>query len=85
MWVSARRGAEPLIQIEFRQEDHAAAGCQNDVGGNEQPMRVEDRQRVQQDVICREAPFPDQGQGIRKQIVLGQHGALGTAGRSGGV
>ena len=33
--------------LEFRQEDHRGAGAQHRVGGDEEPVGVVDRQRVQ--------------------------------------
>ena len=40
-------------------EDHRAAVEQHAVGGDEQPVGVEDRQRVQQHVAWLEAPARD--------------------------
>ena len=46
---------------------------------------MEDGQRVNKAVGRREAPAVDQGQGVRRQIFMRQHGALRAAGRAGRV
>ncbi len=74
-----RHQAHDLVRIEFRQEDHRRAGHQRDVGRHEQPMGVEDGQRVQQHVVGREAPVIDQRQRVGGQVVVAQHRALGAA------
>ena len=65
--------------IEFRQEDHRGAGEQRDVARHEQAVGVIDRQRVDQHVLVGEAPVVDQRQRIRREIIVRQHRALGTA------
>ena len=81
----ARHQLDHQFRIEFRQEDHRGAGEQGDVARHEQAMGVIDRQRVDQHVLVREAPVVDQAVGVRRQIVVRQHRALGTAGGARGV
>ena len=52
----ARQPAENVAGIEFRQQDHRSASRQADIGGDEQAVDMEERQRMQQHVIGREAP-----------------------------
>ena len=80
-----RQPLDDLVHLERRQEDHRAAGKQHDVAGDEKAVRMEDRQRVQQDVVGREAPCLDQRTGVRQQVAVRQHGAFRAAGRPGGV
>ena len=47
-----------------------------------QSMRPEDRQRVQKPIRWSEPPDFPQDLGIRCQVAVAQHGALGAAGRS---
>ena len=77
-----RHAGDEVVDVERRQEDHRAAGQQHHVGGDEQAVGVEDRQRVQEHVICREAPGLDQRFGVGEQIVVRQHGALRAPGRA---
>ena len=58
---------------------------QRDVQGHEQAVDVEQRQEVQQHVIRREAPAILEGQGIRGQIAVREHGSLRAPGRARGV
>ena len=51
-----RHGGQDRVGIEFGQEDGRGAGEERDVGRNEQPVRVKDRQGVDQDVFAGEAP-----------------------------
>ena len=76
---------ERLVGVEFRHEIHGCTGEQHDVGGDEEAMSVEDRQRVDQPVIGRKLPVLLQRLGIGQQIVVGEHGALGAAGRARGI
>jgi hypothetical protein len=48
-------------------------------------MSVVDRQGVDQHVVRREAPSRNQGQGIRDEVVMGEHGPLGAPGCARGV
>ena len=48
-------------------------------------MGMEDRQRVQQHVIPREAPIAGQDLCIGQEVLLGQHGALGAPGGTRGI
>ena len=73
------------VQVEALQQDHRGAGGQHRVGGHEQPVGVEDRQRVQQHVRGAEAPAFRQGLGVGEQVVLGQHGAFRPPGGAGGI
>ena len=73
------------IGREFRQEDHRAADHRQQVACHEQPVRVIDRQHVEQRVIGGEAPVFTQHLGVRAQVPVAQLGALGTAGGAGGI
>lgn len=77
-------GGDPL-EIEAGVEDQAGAGHQRDVGGDEQPVRVEHRQRVHQHVGRGKAPAIAQGLGVRDQVAMGQHGAFRAAGGARGI
>ena len=46
---------------------------------------VEDRRGVQQHVVLGEAPILQQGLGVRREVAVGQHGALGAPRRAGGI
>ena len=81
----ARHQLDDQFGIEFRQEDHRGAGEQRDVARHEQAVGVIDRQRVDQHVLVGEAPVVDQAVGVRREIVVRQHRALGTAGGARGV
>jgi hypothetical protein len=81
----ARQQVQHLVGVEFRQENHAAAVQQHAMGGDEQPMGVEDRQSVQQHVVGPEAPNLVQHQRIGRQIAVAQHRALGPPGGAGGI
>ena len=68
------------VRIELRQEDHRGAREQRDVARHEQAVGVIDRQGVDQHVLVGEAPVVDQRIGVRGEIVVRQHRALGAAG-----
>jgi hypothetical protein len=55
------------------------------VDGDEQPVGVEHGKGVQQDVVGREAPGPVQRGGVRRQVAVAEHGALGPARGAAGV
>ena len=80
-----RHRRDQVVHVEAGQEDNRAAGQQDRLGGDEQAARVENRQRVQKHVVAGEAPRFHKRLGVRKKIVMRQHGALRTAGRAGGV
>ncbi|ESX22226.1 hypothetical protein X766_01885 [Mesorhizobium sp. LSJC255A00] len=66
--------------VEFLLEQHRGAGHQGDVGGDEQAVRVEDRQGMDQHVIPGETPLLDQHARIGGQVFVAEHGALGASG-----
>ena len=80
-----RHRGKDFAGIEFRQEDHRGAGKEHRVDGHEQAVGVIDRQGVDQHVACGDAPIVDEGEGVRGEIAVGQHRALGAAGGSRGV
>ena len=55
------------------------------MAGDEKTVDVIDRERMQQHVTAGEAPLLDQRERVAAQIAMGEHGALGTAGRAGGI
>jgi hypothetical protein len=75
-----RQPFDELVDLQRRQEDHRTAGKQDDVAGDEQAVRMEDRQRVQEHVVPGEPPCLDKGPGVGKQVVLRQHSALRAPG-----
>ena len=85
MHTRLQQGVDHLLGVETRQEPESAAGQQRHVGGDEEPMGVEDRQGVEQRVDAGEAPQRRQGGGIGTEILVGQHRSLGAAGGSRGV
>jgi len=80
-----RRRIEPV------HEQHAAARQQRRVGGHEQAMHVEQRQRMQQDILVAgvalllEAPELVQHQRVGAQVAVRQHRALAATGGARGV
>ena len=80
-----RHQLEDPVDVELRQEDHRGVGEERDVGRDEEAVGVEDRQRVDQHVVRGEAPGVDQGPGVRDEVSVGQHRALGAAGGARGV
>ena len=74
------QAVDHLVDLEARQPDHRAARQQDDVGGDEEPVGVEDRQGVEEDVAVGEAPGRDQHLGVRDEVVVGQHRALRAPG-----
>ena len=52
---------------------------------HEQPVHMEDRQRVQQHVARHETPVDVQRLGVGGDVAVGDHGALGAPGRAGGI
>ncbi len=53
--------------------------------GDEQPVHVEDRQRVQQHVTRPETPVGVQSLGVGRDVAMGDHGALEASGGAGGI
>ena len=74
-----------LLRVEFLQKQQPAARKQGAVPGNEQSMRMEQRQRVQQHVVAAETPELGQRQAVAQQTGMGQHGALGATGGARGI
>ena len=77
--------ADNLLRIETGQKKHRAASQQRDVGRNEKPVRVEDRQGVQQNVFRAKTPIFDQGLGIGVQVAVGEHRPFGAPRSAGGI
>ena len=61
------------IGFEPGQEHHGRSGDERAVGGHEQPVRVEDGQRVQQHIGLGEAPQLSQGEAVRGQVAMAEH------------
>ncbi len=78
----ARQCFEHRADLELRQPQHACTRQQRTVQRDEQAVHVIDRQRVQQRVAAGEAPAVDQHRGVRREIAVRQHRALGAPGRS---
>ena len=73
------------VGIEAVLEDHRRPGQQRDVDGDEEAMGVEDGQRVNEPVGGRKPPAVDEGEGVRREVPVGQHRAFRAAGGAGGV
>jgi hypothetical protein len=73
------QGVHNRGDVEFGKKKHSAAAGQHAVYRDEQAVRVEQRQRVQQDVGPGKAPGITQRRGVRPQVLDGQHRALGAA------
>ena len=54
-----------LVHIELWHEKHRAAAGQDDVGGHKEPVRVKDRQSVQQHIGLGKAPR------LRQRLAIG--------------
>ena len=83
-----RRGGQVFhdgVDIERRQQNHRGTRRQRDVDGDEQPMDVKQRQRMQQDIAGRVTPTGFQAIGVRGQISVREHRTLGAARGTGGV
>ena len=78
----ARHQAHDLGRIELWQEEHAAARQQQRVRRHEKPVRMVDRQGVDEHVVRREAPVIDERFGVGIEIVVAEHGALGAPRRA---
>ena len=68
-----RRGGqrrEHRVQIELRQQDHAGARKQRDIGGDEQAVDVKNRQGVQQHILRGEAPDSLEAVGVGTEIAV---------------
>ncbi len=76
----AGQKVDDLASVELRKEDHRPAGHQQYVDGHEQPVHMIDRQGVDQHILRRETPGADQGAGVGRQVVVGQHRALRAPG-----
>ena len=73
------------IGREFRQEDHGAANHRQQIAGNEQTVRVIDRQHMKKHIIGTEAPVVAKHCGVRQQIAMAQFRALRPTGCAGGI
>ena len=71
--------AQNRVRIELGQKQYGSASQHEGVGGHEKPVGVVDRQGVDEHVGGAEAPEVHQSEGVRRQIVMAQHGALGAA------
>ena len=70
--------------VELRQEYHGSTRQQGHIRSDKQPMRVENRQGMQQDIPVSKAPCIHQNLCIRQQVALGQHRPFGpTCGAAG--
>ena len=81
----ARQGGDDRVGVEARLKDHRRAGDQRDIDGDEQAVGMEDRQRVDEDVVGAEAPQLGQRPRVGGEIVVGQHRALRAPGGARGV
>jgi hypothetical protein len=66
-------------------EDHPRARQQHAVVRDEEAVHVEERQRVQQHVVRREAPGLDEREPVRREVAVREHRALRAARRAGRV
>ena len=73
-----RQQAAHFRGVEPRQEEDLRGVQEGRVQRHEQPVNVEDRQRVKQHVPRLEAPDLVQGEGVRGQVAVGDHRALGA-------
>ena len=80
-----RQQLQHAVDIELRQEDHPSAGSQQNVCRHEQPMRVKDRQGMEQGVRCSKAPGLNKRVGVRQEVVMAQHCTFRAPGRARGV
>jgi hypothetical protein len=76
--IGLRHQPHQFLHVEFGQQDDRRSRRDGDVGSHEQPMRVEDRQGMQQPVIRGIAPVFAQGLRIGSQIALTEHRPLRT-------
>ena len=72
-------------RCELREPQHRAAVEQRAVRGDEEPVHVEDRQRMDEHVAALPVPVVLQRQRVRQQVAVRQHRALAAAGGSAGV
>ena len=77
----ARQQRAHVVGVELREPQHACAGKQRAMTCDEEPMDVVDRQRVQQHVAARKTPVADERRRVAAEIAVGEHRALGPAGR----
>jgi hypothetical protein len=81
----AGQGGQHRVQVELGQKDHRGAAYQRDIRRHKQPMRVKDRQRMQQHVIDRKGPGLGQHLRVRQQVAVGQHSPFRAARGARGV
>src|SRR5690554_1891462 len=72
----ARQFADHRVAIKLAEPDHAGACEQRTVTGHEEPMRMEDRQRVEKHILFREAPTISQRKYVGSESTVTQHSAL---------
>ncbi len=81
----ARHEPHDLGSVESRQEQHGRGIEQRAVAGDEKPVGVKQRQRVQQHVARAESPHLVESDGVRAEIVVAERCALGLTGCPRGV
>ena len=81
----ARHETEDLVGVELGHEDHRRARQQDEVCRHKQPVRVEDRQRVEQHVVGRELPRLQQRVRVGGKVIMRQHRAFRATGGAGRV
>ena len=74
-----REQTDDFAGVEGRKQDKRAPRHQARVRGHEKPVRVENRQGVQQAVHRSKSPFLPKDFGIRGQIAVREHRSLRTA------
>ena len=72
----ARQRLNDRVGVKAVMEDHLRPRQQRDIDGDEQAMRVENRQGVDERVVRREAPQIDERERVGEQIALRDHRAL---------
>ena len=78
-------GGRGLVVLEALQQAHAAAGGQPAVQAVAERVNVEQGQGEQETVGGGDLPAGQQIDGVRGEVVVGEDGALGSAGGAGGV
>ena len=73
------------VRVEAVVEDHRRARQKRDVDRHEEPVGVENGQGVDEPVGGGEPPAFDEGQRVRRKVLVRQHRAFRSAGRAGRV
>ncbi len=73
------------VRVEAVVEDHRRARQKRDIDRHEEPVGVENGQGVDEPVGGGEPPAFDEGQRVRRKVLVRQHRAFRSAGRAGGV